>query len=424
MYFLPGYVTHYEKDSAIFVSSQLHQNLVKLSDPTVMEEFRVIIKNNGCPDISTELGRFLHGQKLLINHHEFCEEIQGLREMMNQSLHITMMPTEGCNFRCPYCYEDHAPNTMRRQVLDRIQEYITQQALKFERIHISWFGGEPTLCKDTVLETALLLQNLQKNHGFQYTSSMTTNGYLLNKSDLLLYFNAGITTFQITLDGWNHDKTRPHVSGKGTLQMILDNLRDISTLPAEEYQFEIVLRYNILPDSECESWYDHLYALFGHDKRFSVLVQSVGNLGGETVYALELLEGENRESMVRRHVDYLKKIGMPCRNERKSVFAKICYASYPHSMVFRANGTIEKCTVALNHPKNCIGHVEPELGVMLDEEANRLWYETALKSDCCSCVDVLSCLNKQCPKSRIINGIECCNGPNTAKEEVAYAILS
>ena len=47
--------------------------------------------------------------------------------------------------------------------------------------------------------------------------------------------------------------------------------------------------------------------------------------------------------------------------------SRICYASYPHSMVFRADGTIEKCTVALNHPKNRIGYVDAELGVVLDE---------------------------------------------------------
>lgn len=409
MYFIPGYVSHYEEDGAIFVTSELYKNTVKLTDPQIMDEFYAIVRNGGCADVSTELTHFLHEQELLVNEQEAKNALDELRGVLNNSLLVTIMPTEGCNFRCPYCYESHEPIAMRRKTLDHICAYITKQADKFKNINISWFGGEPTLCKDMVLETAEVLQSLQKQYGIHYTSSMTTNGYLLNLENFLLYYNAGITSYQITLDGWNHDKTRPHVTGKGTLQTIIDNLSAISALPQDEYKFHITLRYNILPDSDCENWYDHLYRMFGHDSRFSVLVRPVGDWGGETVDSLNLLTDNNAETVMRKHVDYLRKIGMLCENQKKSPLSQVCYASYPHSMVFRAGGLIEKCTVCLDHPKNRIGFVDDEQGVLIDAEANRQWSGATLKSSCYHCANVTSCLNMQCRNASLIGGIERCN---------------
>lgn len=70
---------------------------------------------------------------------------------------------------------------MTRDTLDQIEEYITAQAPRHKQVVLAWLGGEPILCKDTVLEVSEMIQNLQKQHGFQYTAKMTTNGYLLDE---------------------------------------------------------------------------------------------------------------------------------------------------------------------------------------------------------------------------------------------------
>lgn len=404
MYQFPSYVKHYEEDGAIYVVSELHESKVKLTDPSIIAEFMSIVAEKGCAEITTPLTELLHDQALLANEAEISAALTELQEQLNDSLLVTMMPTEGCNFRCPYCYESHEPIMMRRETLEQIFQFLTEQAPKFKHININWFGGEPTLCKDNILETSELMQELQSKHGFEYTANMTTNGYLLKMEDFLLYYHAGITAYQITLDGWNHDKTRPHVSGKGTLQTILDNLVAISALPQEAYQFKIILRYNILPDSDCESWYDHLYNLFGHDERFSVLVRPVGDWGGDTVKSMELIGNNVLEQLMHKHIEYLHKIGMRCENGERHLLSQVCYASYPHSMVFRAGGRIEKCTVCFDHPKNLLGYVDAERGVVLDEEINRIWSRFELKKDCYSCTGVLSCLNLQCRKALVMDG--------------------
>ena len=86
---------------------------------------------------------------------------------------------------------------MTSAIIHHIQSYIVKQIPKFQRVYISWFGGEPTLCKDTILELSHLVQSLQEKYKFDYCGQMTTNGYLLNLESFLDYYGAGITAYQI-----------------------------------------------------------------------------------------------------------------------------------------------------------------------------------------------------------------------------------
>ena len=374
----------------------------------MQKEFINLTRCGGCAELNTPLTRYLHEQELLVTEEELDHALHQVRSLLDNIFMVTLMPTEGCNFRCPYCYEDHHAVSMTRDTLDRIEEYITAQAPRYKQVILAWFGGEPTLCKDTVLEVSELVQNLQKQCGFQYAANMTTNGYLLDEKLFRQFYQAGITSYQITLDGWNHDKTRPHVSGKGTLQTIIENLMELSKLSPEEYPFHITLRHNILAGDEDYTWYDHLHRLFGQDKRFDILVRAVGNWGGETVHTLSLLYQDTADTLIAKHVSYLDKIGMPCQNHQTGLFSQVCYASYPNSVVFRADGRIGKCTVALDHPKNQLGWVDPEKGVVIDPEVNRQWSFSDLKPACRRCKNVLQCMNMRCKKSEIINNKTSC----------------
>lgn len=404
MYILPGYTSYAQDDGVLYISSKLFQNKVKLTEQSLQDEFYTIIKNGGCSELSTPLTQFLHEQELLANVEEIESALQNARRLLSDTLLLTIMPTEGCNFRCTYCYEEHVPVNMTRQMLDQLRTFITDQAPRFKSVHISWYGGEPILYKETVVEIATLVQTLQTKSTFQYSSSMTTNGYLLDADCFQKFYAAGITSYQITLDGWTHDQTRPHVSGTGTLQTILDNLLAISALPQDKYHFNIILRRNILNGDEDYSWYDHLYKLFGTDTRFSVAVRPVRNWGGESVKSLNLLECGSRSASQTTHEMYLDKIGMKRVTDSDSLFSRICYASFPNGFVFRANGRIEKCTVALDNPKNLVGILDTEQGVVLFSETARPWSESSLEPKCYACPDILTCFNMQCRRDTIING--------------------
>lgn len=402
VFILPGYTEHFEEDGILYVSSKLFRNNVKISDKALQKEFYELLRCGGCASVSSPLTKLLHEQGLIGNEEEISAALSEAIKLLNNHLLLTIMPTEGCNFRCPYCYESHTPISMTRSTIDKILKYISERIADFQYIHVGWFGGEPTLCKDTILECNDFIQNLSDKFHCIFQSNMTTNGYLLDEASFKQYYLSGITSYQVTLDGWEHDKTRPHISGKKTLDTIIGNLIGISKLPKEQYQFNITLRRNILENDNDMSWYDYLHKLFGADERFKVAVYPVGNWGGETVEKLNLIKLADRDALLLKHIDYLDKIGMRRGNGRCQPFEKICYACYPHSMVFRASGKIEKCTVALDEPKNLLGRVDDEEGVILNEGINRLWSSCNLKKECYTCPDVLSCFNLSCKKDVVI----------------------
>lgn len=184
MYIVPGYIEYYEDGGALLLSSKLLQNKVKITEPWLTGGILLHCSPWGLPALSTPLTLFLHEQEMLASREEITRALDQLRQLMQSKLLLTMMPTEGCNFRCPYCYETHAPVTMRREILDQIQAYLVAQVPHFRTVQVSWFGGEPTLCKDVVLETCALIQAAQAEHGFQYNGGMTTNGYLLDAAGI------------------------------------------------------------------------------------------------------------------------------------------------------------------------------------------------------------------------------------------------
>lgn len=410
MYFIPSFVKETQKSDGLYISSSLYENTVRLNEAYSKQYF--FIKENRCSDLTGELPAFLHEQSLLFSKEELRKEVEKIKEKLSRSLQITMMPTEACNFRCPYCYESHDNFTMSPKLVERIKEFIGNKIDngELDSVLISWFGGEPTLCSEYVVDVNRFVLEKIKEKEIYFSSSMTTNGYLLDIDSFKMYYNVGVTNYQITLDGWNHDKTRPLASGKGSLQVILDNLKAISSLPAD-YDFSVMIRHNILNGDEDYSWYDYLKELFGKDKRFSILIRPVGDMGGETVKQLDLVKDDE---LVKRHARYVSSIGLSNKNESMDCTTqpgkKVCYAATPNGYIFRADGRIHKCSVILDSPINCVGTVDEENGVMIDEEKNKLWYKETIHKKCYACEEVLSCLNKVCPRNRLMNQCQCsCN---------------
>ena len=64
---------------------------------------------------------------------------------LNKRLGLIIMPTEKCNYRCVYCYEDFEQGRMADSVSDGIVRLVASRAPLLDQLTISWFGGEPLL---------------------------------------------------------------------------------------------------------------------------------------------------------------------------------------------------------------------------------------------------------------------------------------
>jgi uncharacterized protein len=138
----------------------------------------------------------------------------------NRHLELIIFPTEQCNFRCTYCYEEFLIGKMKAGVVDGIKKLIMRRADKLDSLKISWFGGEPLAAKNIVFEISEFIQKLLVDYpNLKYMSDMTTNAYQLDEKTLHKLVALGINNFQISLDGTEdiHNKTRLRIDGAGNL---------------------------------------------------------------------------------------------------------------------------------------------------------------------------------------------------------------
>ena len=90
----------------------------------------------------------------------------------------TILPTTACNARCYYCFEHGVhPVTMTEQIADNTVRFISENCGSDRKISIRWFGGEPTVAVNRIDQ---ICKGLNKA-GINYSSSMTTNGYLFDE---------------------------------------------------------------------------------------------------------------------------------------------------------------------------------------------------------------------------------------------------
>ncbi|MBQ9007094.1 MAG: radical SAM protein [Atopobiaceae bacterium] len=156
-------------------------------------------------------------------------------------------PTLGCNFDCPYCFEDHFAGFMSQEVQDDVVALAERMlgASNARTFQVNWYGGEPLLAPDIIESLSMRLIELAESHGATYESGIITNGHLLTQDIADMLGRARVDEAQITLDGIgaSHDATRHLVGGGATFERIVDNLRSLK-LP-----FRVNVRHNMHEDN-------------------------------------------------------------------------------------------------------------------------------------------------------------------------------
>ena len=138
-------------------------------------------------------------------------------EKFKKYCRVHFLLTYGCNFACPYCYE---------------QQHRTNARLSFEQVDrifamydnkipdIGFFGGEPLLPGNKEIIKYII------SKAPNATYSIITNGYYL-KEYLEILRQVNVVNLQITLDGnkTQHNATRILANGKGTFDEVMESIR-------------------------------------------------------------------------------------------------------------------------------------------------------------------------------------------------------
>lgn len=346
--------------------------------------------------MTLEMGRFGLGNEAF-SHEQIASSLS------NRIQQLIILPTEKCNFRCTYCYEDFLIGRMKESVQVGIERFMDQRIPELSELSIQWFGGEPLVAKDVVLRLSAYASRLCKDHGVSLSGGLTTNAYVLTPQlfeELLSYDQQ---FFQITFDGWQdgHDSLRKLANGKGSFDRIWANL---CATKRSTKQFKIQIRIHVRRDNyeNLEILLESLAQEFGEDPRYSLDFQHLRNLGGEGGKSVDrpLSLAELREIEVKLRELYDQFVGKPDDHSESpspivggaqlnetmptpspNTQPYICYAAKPNSLLIRADGRIGKCTVALDDDRNTIGRISNEGALIIETDRLQPWVRGLAKLD-------------------------------------------
>jgi len=289
-------------------------------------------------------------------------------------LELIILPTEKCNFRCTYCYEDFKIGRMSERTVGAIKKLLEHRIPKIKKLHFSWFGGEPLLAKDVCIELSKFAKHLCEINHVSFSGGFTTNGYLLTPELARQMFDLSQRNFQITLDGdeeW-HNKTRVQPNRKPTFQRIWDNILMLKNMSDP---FHVQLRLHVHADNieSVKRLYDRLNAEILIDKRFSVYFHRISDLNPREAVKENLLNDEDYEDAL----TYISGVDREINGHTKSEIHLndyICYAAKPNSLLIRANGSLGKCTVALDDDRNSIGRILEDGTLEISNPKLQQWF--------------------------------------------------
>lgn len=348
---------------------------------------------------------YLHNQWFWVPEEMVDQEQADLVRFVRKSMQkraknitgYTIFTTTDCNARCFYCYEmGRSRVSMNKETAYKTADYIAGHCGD-EKVKLHWFGGEP-LFNQSVMDT---ICHELKEKGIEYTSSMTTNGYLFDRETVDQAVNLWkVKWVQITLDGtekvYNRSKAYIYENSVSPYQIVIAN---INTLLDADIHVSIRMNMDNYNAEDLMRLADELYERFGGNKCLNgyshVLFEFAGNKE-------RIREDEGRRSLYEKQKllrRKLKQYGFWARvGIDKNMPVNHCMADGGKAVTILPNGEIGLCEHYSED--NFIGHIDSD---ELDSTVIESFRETLdAIEECRQCLCYPECIRlKKCPEQRI-----------------------
>lgn len=138
-----------------------------------------------------------------------------------------------CNLRCKYCFADTGdfgggrilmtPETGKQAI-----DFLIASSGDRVNMEVDFFGGEPLMAWDTVVQTVDYARSIEKQHGKNFRFTITTNGMLLD-DEKIQYINKEMSNCVLSLDGRKdiNDNIRTTPNGKGCYDIIVPKFQKL-----------------------------------------------------------------------------------------------------------------------------------------------------------------------------------------------------
>ena len=391
----------YEDD--ILLYNTLTDSLVRFTDEEY-DEVKTLLDNlvdfkGEYPTLYAELKKagFIIDENF--NELEYIKYQNKRRIYANSDYHITINPTLDCNLRCWYCSTELAEakhsGVMSPELVNSVKAHLKHviEVQKAASLHLDWFGGEPAMYFEEVIEPISAYANeLTSKNNVKFTQHITTNATLLNEERIRRMKELNFTSFQIPIDGneKRHNEIKKSSDLKSTYKLVVDNVNLIADIIPKVY---IILRINY--DKQTLKHIDDILKDISEESKKYIYVdfQKVWQISsidnGLLIEAKEKfrLNGLNSEFWA--------------YNPRK--FYR-CYSDKYHHYAINYDGKLFKCTAQNYGDDKVVGNLLPDGKVAWNDELLSAMFAQATFE------------NERCLKC---NKLPVCMGPCIAKNYAA-----
>ncbi len=277
---------------------------------------------------------------------------------------MVLQVTQQCNLRCSYCaysgaYHNRTHNSakMCRETAKKAIDFFLERAKESTTIHLGFYGGEPLLEFDLIQWCVEYIRNQVEGKGISF--GLTTNGTLLTDEIIkFLFDNDFYVTISIDGPKEEHDACRVFPNGKGSFDLVMENIQRIKELyPGQTKKFSVSTV--VSPKSDL----NHVLDYFSTDEILSDTQIMIASLTPNGLK--EEVNYQESYYQVRRY-EYLKLLlSMLGKLDSKYVSQLVQHARRTNEQLYRALQRHTKIPERIHHGGPCIPSVK-KLFVMTD----------------------------------------------------------
>ena len=403
------YNLYLEKDKNKFIiANTRNSRCVVLKSDSDIKHLKELRENQSKMTLEDKMVEQLYSRAFIVpddfdEFEEAKEDINQYLKAQSKLLNLIIYTTDNCNFRCIYCPEKHGPKHLSDSNWDSLYKYIVKniQNGTYTHVQVSFFGGEPLLEAKRILNfSGKVLEFLKDYPEIYYSSTITTNGYLLIPELYDKLTAAGVKHYMITVDGFKetHEKMRPTANGSPSWDKIMENLKYIHS-QNDDVTVNLRANFNKINEHTLYEYEEFLKSTFTNPKfklQFHPIVNFTNNVKNEYL-ADASGEGWNKFFSVNGKHNDEKSVEF-----KKTPFEKfnsVCDAAFGGTIVVSTDGRISKCHNIMSRDEaedTLIGKLNDNGNIDYDIDLD-LWLNNPEREMCKKCPVYPICGARKCP---------------------------
>lgn len=272
-----------------------------------------------------------------------------------------------CNMRCIYCFAnggDYKDERMNMSVerAKKCIDYWYKNLGDFDKVNVYFFGGEPFLNRKVIEYSMEYIDNLIKSTGRKVCYNITTNGTIFDE-DFVKKLKEHDVELLFSVDGTPdiHDSQRIFASGRGTYNVISENLKKF-----QEYFPR--LNANIVVTKKSAPYFqksvEHLFKMGFKNVTFFLSITSDDGLAF-TEEDLDIIFSQIKhlntltlKNIIHHKSGILVNALAICKKIHLNLPYSGCALENNSVSVFTPDGTMFKCYELLSEKEFSIGHID------------------------------------------------------------------